>query len=64
MPGPAIELREEVIVALNSRYPAIKKLFGVQKIGIFGSFARGDELPDSDIDIAVAFELGADADPM
>lgn len=60
MPGPAIELREEVIVALNSRYPAIKKLFGVQKIGIFGSFARGDELPDSDIDIEVTFEQGAD----
>jgi len=60
MPGPTIELREEVIVALNSRYPAIKSLFGVKKIGIFGSLARGDALPDSDIDIEVEFEPGAD----
>jgi len=60
MPGPAIELREEVIVALNARYPAIKRLFGVKKIGIFGSLARGDDLPDSDIDIEVEYESGAD----
>src|SRR5690606_23199438 len=60
MPGPAIELREEVIVALNARYPAIKRLFGVKKIGIFGSLARGDDLPDSDIDIEVEYEPGAD----
>lgn len=60
MPGPTIELREEVIVTLNSRYPAIKKLFGVKKIGIFGSLARGDDLPGSDIDIEVEFEDEAD----
>jgi hypothetical protein len=55
-----MELREEVIVALNSRYPAMRKLFGVKKIGIFGSFARGDEHERSDIDIEVAFEQGSD----
>jgi len=47
MPGPTMELREEVIVALNARYPALKKLYGVKKIGIFGSLARGDEHPGS-----------------
>jgi uncharacterized protein with HEPN domain len=60
MPGPTIELREEVIVTLNSRYPAMKKMFGVKKIGIFGSLARGDEHPGSDIDIEVEFEQGSD----
>ena len=60
MPGPAMELREEVIVTLNARYPALRKLFGVKKIGIFGSLARGDAHPGSDIDIEVEFEQGAD----
>ena len=60
MPGPTMELREEVIIALNSRYPALKKLFGIKKIGIFGSLARGDDHPDSDIDIEVEFDQGSD----
>jgi uncharacterized protein with HEPN domain/predicted nucleotidyltransferase len=60
MPGPTKELREEVIIAISSRYPALKKLFGVKKIGIFGSLARGDEHPGSDIDIEVEFEKGSD----
>ncbi len=60
MPGPTMELREEVIVALNARYPALKKLYGVKKIGIFGSLARGDEHTGSDIDIEVEFEQGSD----
>jgi hypothetical protein len=55
-----MELREEVIIALNSRYPAMRKLFGVKKIGIFGSLARGDEHPGSDIDIEVEFEQESD----
>ena len=60
MPGPTMELREEVIIALNSRYPALRTLFGVKKIGIFGSLARGDDRPGSDIDIEVEFEQGSD----
>ena len=30
-----------------------KKRFGVAKIGIFGSFVRGEERPDSDVDVLV-----------
>ena len=60
MPGPTMELREEVIIALNARYPALRTLFGVKKIGIFGSLARGDDRPGSDIDIEVEFEQGSD----
>ncbi len=34
-----------------------KKLvfYGVKNIGLFGSFVRGDQTPDSDIDILVEF---------
>ncbi len=36
----------------------MKKRFGVAKIGIFGSFARGEERSESDIDVLVAFQNG------
>lgn len=36
----------------------IRKNFGVKKIGIFGSFARGEEKRGSDVDILVEFAEG------
>lgn len=36
----------------------IKDKYHVQKIGVFGSFARGEEKEGSDIDILVEFEKG------
>jgi predicted nucleotidyltransferase len=43
---------------LRKHEPELQKQFGVSKIGIFGSFARGEERPDSDIDILVTFQTG------
>ncbi len=34
----------------------VKQKFGVTKIGIFGSFARGEEREGSDIDVLVEFQ--------
>ncbi|MFZ1897312.1 nucleotidyltransferase family protein [Methanoregula sp.] len=34
------------------------KRFGVREIGIFGSFVRGEERPDSDVDVLVSFRKG------
>ena len=34
------------------------KTYGVKKVGIFGSFARFTQTPNSDIDILVEFERG------
>ena len=47
----------EIIGALETNRNKIKT-FGVKKIGMFGSFVRGDEGPNSDIDILVEFESG------
>ncbi len=33
-------------------------LYGVRRIGLFGSFVRGDEREESDIDLLVEFEQG------
>ncbi len=41
------------IVALSSQY-------GARRIRVFGSVARGEELPDSDVDFLVDFPRGYD----
>ena len=33
-----------------------QKAFGVRRIGLFGSFVRGEQRPESDIDLLVEFE--------
>ena len=48
----------DVLALLRQHEPELKARFGVSKIGIFGSFARGEERPDSDVDILVTFQNG------
>ncbi|HTY14918.1 MAG TPA: nucleotidyltransferase family protein [Methanoregulaceae archaeon] len=43
---------------LRQHEPELRKKFGVAKIGIFGSFARGEEREDSDVDVLVTFQEG------
>ena len=42
------QLKEVVLEALRP--------YGVKRIALFGSFARGEETPESDIDLLVLFE--------
>jgi predicted nucleotidyltransferase len=44
--------REEIETALVS----ILAKYGVRKIGLFGSYARGEERTDSDLDVLVEFD--------
>lgn len=48
----------DVISTLKEHEKLIRQKFGVKKIGIFGSFARGEEKEDSDLDVLVVFEEG------
>lgn len=48
----------EALSILKEREKEIKKRFGLKKIGIFGSAARGEIEKDSDIDILVDFLEG------
>ncbi len=48
----------DFLQVLRENEKEIKKRFGVAKIGIFGSTARGEANRDSDIDILVEFEEG------
>ncbi len=49
--------REEILSLLQINRTRIKK-FGVKRIGLFGSYARGEQKAVSDIDILVEFEKG------
>jgi hypothetical protein len=48
----------DALALLRKHEPDIKKRFGVAKIGIFGSFIRGEERPESDVDVLVTFRNG------
>jgi hypothetical protein len=47
--------RQEIISTLEEHYSDLME-FGVIKIGLFGSYARGDEKLSSDLDFVVEFE--------
>lgn len=44
---------------MTERIVPILKQYGVRKAGIFGSYARGDIGPESDLDLLVDFPPGA-----
>lgn len=46
------------IEILKKHEDVIKQKYGVKKIGVFGSFARGEERPASDVDVLVEFKEG------
>ena len=46
----------EIIDLLRSHAGDIKARFAVKRIGLFGSYARGEQKASSDIDILVEFE--------
>lgn len=48
------------IEILKRHENTIKKQYGVKKIGVFGSFAKGEERGSSDIDVLVEFEKPVD----
>ncbi len=47
----------EIIEKIRKNMDEIRK-FGVERIGVFGSFSREDQRPESDVDLIVEFEEG------
>ncbi|MBA1337197.1 MAG: Nucleotidyltransferase [Firmicutes bacterium] len=48
---------EEIIAALRDNKANIEK-YGVERIGLFGSYSRSEQSDGSDVDILVRFEKG------
>jgi len=47
--------RDELIEIVRAAIPELMDRYGVAHLDLFGSFARGDEGPDSDVDFLVTF---------
>ena len=45
--------REDIIAFLRSKKPELREKFGVEKIVLFGSYARNEATEESDIDLLV-----------
>lgn len=52
-----IQTKQDILHAINQNRSQLRAL-GVGKIGLFGSFVRGEQRPDSDIDLLVEFDPG------
>ena len=48
--------REKIIQTLQEEMPYFTTEYGVKRIGLFGSFAKGIQTGNSDVDIFVEFE--------
>lgn len=60
MPGQVAAQRKKSVTIrrLEAAAPAIRSQFGVARIGIYGSFARGEQTKKSDVDVIVDFREG------
>lgn len=47
--------RDEVITLLRRELPDLARSYHVASLSLFGSVARGEDRPDSDIDLLVEF---------
>jgi predicted nucleotidyltransferase len=50
--------REQVLNKLRAVLPELRDEFGVAELYLFGSLARGDHRPGSDVDLVVQFAPG------
>ncbi|WP_245611583.1 nucleotidyltransferase family protein [Methanolacinia paynteri] len=54
-----VSIREDVLRKLERELPYLQKEFDIETIGIFGSVSRGEDTPESDIDVLYTFKHGA-----
>lgn len=47
--------KEEILLMLKEELPNLRREYGVDTLAVFGSYVRGEQKEDSDIDILVDF---------
>ena len=57
MRSTPVQTKDEILLRLQDHEPQLREL-GVRRMGLFGSFVRGQQDPDSDIDMLLEFEPG------
>jgi len=53
-----VSIKDEVLQKLETNLPEIRERFGIETLGIFGSVSRGEDTPDSDVDVIYDFADG------
>lgn len=53
-----LKVMNSILFINKDRLEAILQSHGVTKVSVFGSFARGDANPDSDLDLLVRYRAG------
>jgi uncharacterized protein len=56
LPRRIMKSLEEVRGLLQKHKGELENRYGISKIGIFGSYARNEQIEESDVDILVEFE--------
>jgi hypothetical protein len=52
--------KAEIIEIIKNNKPELESRYGVQRLGLFGSFVRESQKKKSDVDILVAFKRDID----
>jgi hypothetical protein len=55
--------KKEIIDIIRQSRPEIEARYGVKRLGLFGSFVRGQAGRRSDIDILVSFQRSVSGSP-
>jgi hypothetical protein len=53
---PTTLTRAQIRAYLQHEYPFLRREYGIRRIGLFGSFASGQQTDASDIDLFIEFE--------
>ncbi len=48
--------KEKITEKLREKYPYLVSEYGIRRIGLFGSYSKGEQTEDSDVDIIAEFE--------
>lgn len=46
----------EILIALHAQLPELRDQWGVRSLEVFGSYVRGDQRQESDLDLLVQFD--------
>ena len=52
--------RDAIFARLRAALPDLGRQWPIRSLGVFGSFARGDAMEESDLDVLVEFERPVD----
>jgi hypothetical protein len=52
--------KKKIIEIMKNKKPEMESIYGVKRLGLFGSYVRGKQRKKSDIDILVVFKRDID----